>query len=32
MYIEKQTHRYRKQTSGFQWKEEREEGQKQGIR
>ena len=29
MYIEKQkqTHRYRKQTSGFQWKEVREEGQ-----
>ena len=28
---QKQTHRYRKQTSGYQWGEERDMGQDRGI-
>ena len=34
MYItkQKQTHRYRKQTSGYQWEERRGEGQDTGVR
>ena len=34
MYItkQKQTHRHRKQTSGYQWGEERGEGQIRGMR
>ena len=33
MYIakQKQTHRYRKQTSGYQWEEGRVEGQNRGM-
>ena len=33
MYIAKQkwTHRYRKQTSGYQWQEESGEGQDRGM-